>query len=161
MNVFDLIDLIEVSEKCKVFPAKKNSIPTLRQGLAYPNDLLDFYSRCNGLVLFDPGKDNISFEVLPLDYIVQSNLLIVGEECEDDLSSTWYTICKTDNGDYISIDLSNERNGRCYDSNYEVHGVAGSCPIIALSFTELLNELYKTNGVDVFWSTKNYGDAYS
>ncbi len=102
----------------------------------------------------------ITFTILPNDEVLNSNMKIVGELCEYDISSTWYLIAKTDNNDYLSIDLSLERNGRCYDSNYEVHGVVGSSTVIALSFSELLSELYNTGGKDIYWKKKNYGDAY-
>ncbi|WP_244137360.1 SMI1/KNR4 family protein [Burkholderia pyrrocinia] len=129
--------------------------------MAYPNDLVEFYSLCGGVILFRAGKDNVSFKILPADEVLQTNMLIVGRPCEDDISFSWYAICKTDSGDYISIDTARERNGRCCDSNFEIHGVAGSCPVVALSFAELLEELYRSSGVDIFWKAKNYGDAYA
>lgn len=156
-----LIAGFKKNSRCRVLPVK-NGLPPLPNGnLLYPNDLTEFYNYCGGVTLFESGKDNVSFKILPPDEIFQANMIIVGEACEDDISSTWYVICQTDNGDYISIDLSKERNSRCYDSNYEVHGVVGSCPIISMNFTELLSELYKTDGKDIYWRGKNYGDAYS
>jgi hypothetical protein len=100
------------------------------------------------------------FRILSKNEILQSNQMIIGEPCDDDISSSWYLIGKTDNNDYLSIDLSFERNGRCYDSSYEIHGVAGSCPIIALNFTELLTELYNSGGNDIYWKYKDHGDTY-
>ncbi|WP_244130704.1 SMI1/KNR4 family protein [Burkholderia pyrrocinia] len=129
--------------------------------MAYPNDLVEFYSLCGGVILFRAGKDNVSFKILRAEEVLQTNMLIVGRPCEGDISFSWYAICKTDGGDCISIDTSRERNGRCCDSNLEIHGVAGSCPVVALSFAELLEELYRSSGVDIFWKAKNYGDAYA
>ena len=141
-------------------PGNGSSAVAAFSDLEYPKDLIEFYRLCSGATLFDSGKDNVSFRILVPDEVLQANTLIVGEACEGDISFSWYAICKTDNGDYVSIDLSRERNGRCYDSNSEIHGVAGSCPVIALSFTELLNELYKSDGRDLFWKDKDYGDGY-
>ncbi|MBA0204364.1 SMI1/KNR4 family protein [Pectobacterium aroidearum] len=156
----DIVDEIKRNRRCKIFPVNSKLPPLSSSHLYYPDDLICFYNICGGAVLFEAGKDNVSFEILPPDDIVQTNVVILGEECLFDISSTWYTICRTDNGDYISIDFSKERNGRCYDSNHEIHGVPGSCPIVSLSFEELLNKLYDTDGKDVFWNSKNYGDAY-
>ncbi|WP_249418664.1 hypothetical protein [Escherichia fergusonii] len=97
---------------------------------------------------------------MPKEKILQANQEIVGETCDGDISASWYLIGKVNNNEYLSIDLSHERNGRCYDSNYEIHGVVGSCPIIAMSFTELLSKLYFSNGDDIYWAYKDYGDAY-
>lgn len=156
-----LIADFKKDSRCKVLPVI-NGLPSLPDvGFSYPTDLVEFYNQCGGVILFESGKDNVSFKILSPSEILQANMVIVGEVCEDDISSAWYLICQTDNGDYLSIDLSKERNGRCYDSNYEVHGVVGSCPIISLSFTELLSELYKTNGRDIYWKNKDYGDAYT
>ncbi|AMM02987.1 MULTISPECIES: SMI1/KNR4 family protein [Pseudomonas] len=142
-----------------VFPPD-SPLPTLPNFLSYPPDLAEFYKLCGGAQLFSPKNDSISFTILPPQQIKQSNTEIVGTPCDDDISSSWYLICKTDNNDYISIDLSIERSGRCYDSNFEIHGVAGSCPIIALSFKELLVSIYTSDGDDIFWRNRNYGDAY-
>lgn len=156
----DVVGELKKDFRCKVFPVK-SMLPILPcADLKYPSDLECFYSVCGGALLFETGKDNVSFEVLPPGSVGQSNLIILGDECCGDISSAWYVICKDDNGSYISIDLSLERNGQCYDSNYEIHGVPGSCPIIARSFSELLINLYSTNGMDVYWSEMNHGDAY-
>lgn len=151
---------IKADKRCEIFPVSGGLEPLSNRTLSYPDDVLEFYSQCGGVRLFRSGVDNVSFEILHPNKIKQSNILIVGEECSEDISSTWYVICQTDNGDYISIDLCKKRLGRCYDSHYEVHGVIGSCPIIARDFTELLDGLYKTGGVDIFWRGRNYGDAY-
>ena len=42
---------------------------------------------------------------------------------------------------YITIDLYKEKNGRCYDSFWDRHGVVGECSVIAISFTELIERL--------------------
>lgn len=161
MPIKEIVEIIRADSRCQVLPASGSLPPLPNLDMAYPNDLVEFYNFCGGVVLFEAGKDNMSFRILSADEVLQTNMLIVGESCENDISFSWYAICKTDSGDYISIDTSGKRGGRCYDSNFEIHGVAGSCPIIALSFSELLGELYKSSGVDVFWKTRNYGDAYA
>ncbi|WP_347253135.1 SMI1/KNR4 family protein [Leminorella grimontii] len=155
-----LLDMITSDNSCVAYPPIGRLPELSGRMLKIPDDVSYFYSKCNGVELFIHGNRMVSFSILPQDEILQSNMTIVGEPCEDDISSSWYLIGKTDNNDYLSIDLSLERNGRCYDSNYEIHGVAGSCPIIALSFTELLTELYNSGGNDLYWKNKSYGDAY-
>lgn len=156
----ELFNLISNDNRCEVIPPKGN-LPVLPNGgLRYPDDVVYFYQKCNGVNLFCNGSYMVSFSILSNNEILQSNQVIVGEPCEDDISFSWYLIGKTDNNDYLSIDLSLERNGRCYDSNYEIHGVVGSCPIISLSFTELLTRLYDSDGNDIYWKNIGYGDAY-
>ena len=155
-----LLDLIKKDKRCEVNPPK-GDLPSLPNNkLKCPEDVICFYQKCNGVKLFCNDNSLITFTILPNDEVLNSNMMIVGELCEYDISSTWYLIAKTDNNDYLSIDLSLERNGRCYDSNYEVHGVVGSSTVIALSFSELLSQLYNTGGKDIYWKKKSYGDAY-
>lgn len=51
----------------------------------------------------------------------------------------------------VTIDCSADRLGRCYDSFWDSHGVAGSCSIVALSFTDLLQRLLDNNGDYWYW----------
>ncbi|QIH33868.1 hypothetical protein [Sphingobacterium sp. DR205] len=64
---------------------------------------------------------------------------------------------------YISIDLTNERNGQCYDSFYETHSLQGDSAIVAKNFTELLKNLYANKGKHWYWLPEDFeklGDAY-
>lgn len=155
-----LIEKIATDQRCEFYPSVNVLPPLSNEYLNYPTDMVYFYSKCNGLKLFSNSDANIVFFILPVNEILRVNPIVVGEPCEEDISSTWFTIAKTDNNEFISLDLSVERNGRCYDSHYETHGVVGSSPIIALSFTELLKKLYQSEGKHVFWRDDNYGDAY-
>ncbi|QMJ69440.1 SMI1/KNR4 family protein [Escherichia fergusonii] len=159
-EIDNLLDMINDDVRCQIIPVfgEMNSLPDDK--LIYPEDVVYFYSRCNGVNLFSKDRTKILFSILPKEKILQANQEIVGETCDDDISASWYLIGKVNNSEYLSIDLSHERNGRCYDSNYEIHGVVGSCPIIAMSFTELLSKLYFSNGDDIYWAYKDYGDAY-
>lgn len=83
----------------------------------------------------------------------------------NDRSSSWYIIGDYENGDYVSIDFSREKAGWCYDSSFGGHGVAGSCEIVAKSFTEFLQHclLDSNKGEYVYWEHPNFislGDAY-
>ncbi|RQV56757.1 SMI1/KNR4 family protein [Burkholderia cenocepacia] len=161
VSIKEIVEIIRADSRCQVLPAS-GSLPLLPSpDMVYPSELVEFYNLCGGIVLFGVSKENVSFKILSANEVMQANMLIVGEPCENDISFSWCVICKLGSGDYITIDTSKKRNGGCYDSNFEIHGVAGSCPIIALSFSELLCELYKSSGADVFWKTKNYGDAYA
>jgi hypothetical protein len=89
--------------------------------------------------------------------------VIVGEACEDDISASWHLIVDDTNGEYLTIDLSENRVGRCYDSFFDRHGVRGSCPIIATSFSELLQRLIENRGQHWYWLQEGFeslGDAY-
>lgn len=92
-----------------------------------PNQVIDFYSVCGGLILFKSSDNCI--EILPPTEVLPSNKVILSEETYNELllddelgiSMNWYSIGKYDYNEYISIDFSTDLNraGRCYDSFHE------------------------------------------
>lgn len=103
----------------------------------HPLDVRRFYELCGGVLLFE-GKD-YPCQIVPSEKFTLSNPVIIGEKANEDISSHWYIVVHDGNGDYITIDLHQDRLGSCYDSFWDRHGVPGDSPIIAKSFTELLN----------------------
>lgn len=160
MKVKELINEIKTLPNCKVYPSK--GLPLLdNEKHNLPDDIIEFYELCGGITLFE-SESYITNIVSPDEFIL-ANPVIVGELCEDDITSEWYIIANDGNGDYITIDLSIERSGRCYDSYWDKHGVVGECPIIAASFTQLLENLVLNKGKQCYWLKNDFvslGDAY-
>ena len=127
-----------------------------------PKDLQKFYELCNGVDL--SINADYSYRILGIDELKPINLLIIGELSPEDISSKWISIAEYGNGDYLSLVLSPSKLGFCYNSFHETHGLAGSTPIIAKSFTELLYRLYENRGYYIYWFkpefNDKYGDAY-
>jgi hypothetical protein len=160
MNIDELITQMRATSGCQVFPPQGLPIPQPEYRL--PDDLRRFYTLCGGLSLFE--KADYALVIVPPARFVLANPVIVGELAGDnDISSSWYIVAEGGNGDYLTIDLSRERLGRCYDSFFDRHAVAGSCPIIARSFTELVTRLYENRGGYWYWLRPDFislGDAY-
>ncbi len=95
---------------------------------------------------------------------MSSNKVILGEHgALGDRSDYWYLLARGSSGEGISIDLHPDRLGRCYDSFWDRHGLAGSCPVIALSFLDLLTRLMDSGGAHWYWLEADFGslgDAY-
>ena len=87
-----------------------------------PDDVREFYELCGGIQLFKDKE--YSLDIVSPDKVVPSNIVIVGERCEDDITVDWFIIADDSNGTYLSIDLDAERLGRCYDSFHETHGLS-------------------------------------
>jgi hypothetical protein len=108
--------------------------------------------------------------ILPPEHVIVANPVIVkgltkesDPEAADDITWSWYLLARTHGNDYISIDLHPERLGRCYESFAVTHGAPGECPIIALSFTNLLIDLLANEGRREYWTEPDFkylGDAY-
>ncbi|ERN51963.1 SMI1/KNR4 family protein [Alkalihalophilus marmarensis] len=146
---------------CRV--REPNGLPIIDEtSHVLPEDVRDFYSLCGGVVLFE-HEDYPTF-VVPPDKFVLANPIIIGELCEEDISSNWYIICNDGKDDYLTIDLAKERLGRCYDSFFDRHGLVGETQVIATSFTDLFERLIENKGQYWYWLKNDFdslGDAYN
>jgi antitoxin YokJ len=159
VTVDELIERAFRSSRCVVHPPA--GAPSVPAGLRVPDDLGAFYEQCGGAHLFLDG--DYGMLLLPPAEVLESNVVIVGQQYPDDLSSSWFAVARSVDREYLSIDLSVERNGRIYDSFYEIHAVVGSSTVIANSFTELFTMLMDADGDRWPWLVEGFvslGDAY-
>lgn len=159
MDVLEILSKIRDTSGCTVY--SPCGMPVLSKGVNMPDDLKVFYENSGGVSLF--ADKEFGFTIVGPQEMVLANPIIVGELCPGDISSEWYIICKDTGNNYITIDLSKERLGKCYDSFWDRHGVAGECTVVAKSFTELLWQLYSNRGKCLFWLKSDFaylGDAY-
>jgi len=136
-------------------------LPKIEINSVIPNDLAHFYRVCGGAVLFESSPYCVTISTP--DTFTLANPVIVGERAEYDLSSSWYIVADASNRNYVTMDLHPERLGRCYDSSMGRHGNPGSCPIIAMSFVEFLNNSLRERGKYLYWLESEFvslGDAY-
>lgn len=158
MSVRDLIDQLVSRDLCGAAPS--HGFPQIPKELHLPDDVREFYELAGGAILFRGTKYPIEI-VHPAEF-VRANPVIAGGDFPEDISFDWFIIAKS--GDqYVTIDLHPERLGRCYDSFWDRHGVAGECAIVATSFTELLERLFEASGELWYWLREDYspiGDAY-
>lgn len=166
MPLEKLLLRIQTTPGCKFHAPSGFSIINERHSL--PNDLHQFYQFCRGLTLGEDTKYPIA--IVPPIRCVQANPIFLGDVTGlaqqaqgDDISWSWYIIADCSNGDYLTIDLDQDRLGRCYDSFHETYGLVGEMPIIATSFTGLLTRLYKNREQYWYWLQSDFvslGDAY-
>jgi len=135
-------------------------LPEAPEGVV-PPDVLAFYSRCGGAVI---GKNaDYPFDVVSPRKFLRANPVIIGDDDESEISHHWFVIATDGGQQHISIDCHRDRLGRCYDSFWETHTLRGDSPIIALTFTELLQRLVEARGKRLYWiggDFAGYGDAY-
>ncbi len=159
MEILELIDKIRNTPDCIVH--SPCGLPIINNKNELPDDLKMFYENCGGITFFS-NREYVFTIVSPEEFVL-ANPVIIGELCEEDISSEWYIICKDTECNYITIDLAKQRIGRCYDSFWDRHGVAGECAIIATTFTELISRLFRNRGQSLFWLERDFvyiGDAY-
>lgn len=151
--------LLTSAKDCAMVPPV--GMPDLGRDHQLPDDLKAFYLAAGGATLFE-GSDN-EFSIVGPSELVLTNLLLLGESETGDISDSWFTVARDGNGDYLSIDLGEKHRGRCYDSFHETHGLVGSTPVVASSFTDLLYRLLANRGAHPYWLAAGFtslGDAY-
>ncbi|WP_420852123.1 SMI1/KNR4 family protein [Paenibacillus hamazuiensis] len=160
VRIAEILELLGKEQDCTLFPPN-NFLPEIEKNLVMPDDLKEFYKLCGGVRLFESQLYPIT--IVRPDEFVLANPVIVGERCEEDISANWYIIGKEGLSQFITINLRSEQNGRCYDSFVDRHGIVGECPIIAVSFTDLLERLLHNKGQRWYWLNDTFdplGDAY-
>jgi len=158
-DVTELLQRIRGLSGCEVYQSQGQ--PDVSAHHVLPDDLRRFYALCGGLSLYERANYPVFFS-RPKE-VVPANPVIAGEQVGDDISASWYVIANDGAGEYLTIDLHPQRLGRCYDSFSDRHGVAGSCPIIATSFTDFLERLVANQGRHWYWLEPDFrslGDAY-
>ncbi|MDO6580636.1 SMI1/KNR4 family protein [Photobacterium sp. 2_MG-2023] len=159
-----ILDEIRNSTDCIVLPPC--GLPQINDEHALPKDLEEFYKECGGVSFFI-GSD-YAMEIVSPDKLVLSNPVILADGWEvdvpeDDISNDWYIVAEAGPEQRISIDLHKNRFGKCYDSFWDIHASPGECPVLALSFSELLEKIFACKGGYWFWLADDFiylGDAY-
>ncbi|KKB73052.1 MULTISPECIES: SMI1/KNR4 family protein [Bacillus] len=126
-----------------------------------PEDVKEFYRLCGGVSLYE--NEEYPIHIVSPEEFVLANPVIVGELCEEDISSNWYMICNDGKDEYLTIDLHKKRLGRCYDSFFDRHALIGESQIVAASFTDLFERLIRNRGHYWYWLESDFqslGDAY-
>ena len=121
-----------------------------------PEDLRAFLDRCGGVRC--GGGITVAHRV------VAAQDAILGGRYPDDRSISWYVIAEeseASTAERVVMDLERRRLGRCYEAFWDRFGVAGSMPVVARSFSELLDRLAASDGAP-YWSADqlDLGDAY-
>jgi len=154
----ELLESIRATPACHLLPSAGR--PRIREDVL-PDDLVEFYDRCGGAVLF--AESDYRLDVSQPSVLTPSNIEILGEAATGDISDHWYIIARSRHDQKFSIDLHRARLGRCYDSFWDRHGIVGSCPVVAESFTDLLGRALAARGGYWWWLEEGWaslGDAY-
>ncbi len=162
--MYSLLKKIRDSKGCIVLPP--SGLPLISAEHFLPKDLEEFYKECGGIKFF-VGSD-YAMDIVGPDKLVLSNPVILPEGWDEDItvndfSNDWYVVAEAGPEQRISIDLGKDRIGKCYDSFWDIHASPGECPVLALSFSELLEKILNCKGGYWFWLAddfSNLGDAY-
>jgi len=140
-------------------PATPEELERLRSR-SVPADLVDFYSRTNGAGLHREEKYGALREmagawwhwvVVPLCEMktIQEIGYIQPESPHYDRSKHWLGLVNVQDGNYLALSLEPGHAGEVIDCFHETVGAPGYSSIIALSFTELMEQLVRSR--EAFW----------
>lgn len=166
MSIVNILETIQQDRNCNLLERKNSENKVNLSHL--PDDLAYFFSHYDGIEFF--MEKSYGIKIVGLEEFVNANNYfypegdVIWEELENDISNNWYIIAKSEEMEqYITIDLHPERLSYCYDSFLPTHANPGDSPIIAKTFTELLGNIFQTQGDYWFWlkeEFESYGDAY-
>jgi antitoxin YokJ len=128
--------------------------------LPLPEDLEEYFRLCGGAELFQgtptPLRLGGPMELVPADPLIHGRPV-------DSITARWYVIGRRSDEAFMTIDLDPARLGRVYDSSWDHHGIEGNCPIIARSFTELIETIVARQSGLPWWGEPSWpslGDAF-
>src|SRR5574340_661899 len=127
MLIEELLVRVRETPWCKLAPPI--GLPVIKELYFLPDDLRSFYELCGGLSLAE--NTAYAVNIVPPNECVLANSVILGEEVAElakqaegeDISWSWYIIADCGNEDYLTIDLDQQRIGRCYDSSHETQNL--------------------------------------
>lgn len=129
---------------------------------ALPGDLAEFYDRFGGALIH--AQSAYPTRILPPGALEPTDAMMWAEGEEPDLPTpSWFLVADDNSGNYVSIDLSPDRLGWCYDTQIGCYGDPGGCMVVARSFTEYLRRTLDGGGGRYYWLQEGfvpYGDAY-
>jgi hypothetical protein len=172
MTIRQILALPTVSDNCALKPVHDS---TFSIGLELPEDLIEFYSHCDGgdLLIQNPcnrwrihersGLFGVEQFFWGSDMALIQKLVLEGQIFPQCLN--WYVVahCLADGDLVIVIDLNPEHFGRMYSSTSELHSWSAEDYVIANTFTEWLERLVTTPGDRPYWEASDFPrvSAYS
>lgn len=167
MLIEEIVTRIKTLPNCTVLPP--SGLPRTNEEHALTDEIIRFYELCGGVTLFKDAP--YSVRILPPDEVKQATPIFwdneiieaAQESIEFKVSSGWYVIVDLDESNYLSVDLNRKRLGRCYQTFWDSYAVIGETPIVASSFSDLLERLLKSQGDYWYFLKEDFislGDAY-
>ena len=137
-------------------PASESAINSARSSNV-PQDLLDFYIRCDGEPLCDgsdfsaPNGDRYRVKIPRLIEFqtTQSHGYIFDDSPFYKQSANWWQIADYGDANWLAFDGNAETKGRIIDIFHETVGESGYHNVVALSLTDMLTRLLDRG--DVYW----------
>ena len=151
MDTIDkIIDAVNLLESCIISPPSGQ--PIVEENLIIPADVVRFYERTGGMIINKNGHGGSWARIVGPDEFQRIDATILsGEMFASGPFSYWHTIVDVQDGNYLSIDLSKEHNGKCLDCFHETFAMPGYVGVIASSFTDLLNRILSHKDDSAYW----------
>lgn len=167
MIIDELVTRIRTLPNCTVL--SPSGLPRTNEEHGLPDEIIRFYELCGGVTLFEDAP--YSVKILQPDEVRQTIPIFWDEEImeaaresiEFKVSSGWYVIADLHDSNFLSVDLNRNRLGRCYQTFWDSYAVIGETPIVASSFSDLLERLLENQGDYWYFLRDDFvplGDAY-
>jgi cell wall assembly regulator SMI1 len=164
-KLFAEIEQYHDSEPCQN-PSEIDGVEE-KYGYKLPADLKAFYRRYRYVGLFKQEWSEYrwyTYRFVAVSEIHSTRIDIFGEDLDEYGPATWLTICDVQDGNYIAIDITSEKDGRFnyIDCFHETFAEPGHSKVVAQSFIELLERALHGGDEQFFFLQQGfsgYGDA--
>jgi len=151
-----ILSKLRIRSDCSFDPPA--GLPALPSGLCLPDDLRQFYELHAEARLF-VRTGVVPYRIVRPSDFAQIGMQVFGEATRG-VQRSWYAAVDLIDGDYLAVDLGDERRGWCYDCFHEDIAPT-SCRVVARSFTELMNRV-AIAGDESWWLAPGFeGHGYA
>ncbi|QOV90212.1 SMI1/KNR4 family protein [Humisphaera borealis] len=142
-TIEDIVRRAKVNPLCHLLPPA--GAPNIPKPFKLPTEVTRFYDLCGGIGLLDKvGDPYPRYQIVAPSEVVNVCMATIGDEyyLEPPLDG-WFGIGKPDGSDAVVVDLNEDGYGRCYDVFHETFADPNAAKVIALTFTEFLENLLR------------------
>lgn len=137
-------------------PAGQPEWPT---GVVPPREVTEFYDLCGGVDFRDEeAQEYARYRILPPSEVTDIGTATCLEAATEQPLSEWFAIGADDNSENAAVDVAPQRSGQCYDVFHETWADANSASIVAKSFAEFLERLFRSG--KAYWFDDGFVAEY-
>lgn len=145
-------------------PGPSRSRDTTGQSFSLPADYQRWAELTSGGRVLGLDEE-VALHVLPPSEVeLATPIIAMCQVPQGDISDDWVVVAYMgDRTWYLVMDLHPDRLGKIYDGFWDIYASYGNCPVVATSFTDMLERAFASRGQRAWWLEDGFGslgDAY-
>jgi hypothetical protein len=156
-SIREVLTTLRESNRVRIHPpAGQPKWPT---GVVPPQEVAEFYALCGGIEFLDDEDQKYArYRILAPSKVTDIGTATCLEAATEPPLSEWFAIGEDDNSESAAIDVAPQRSGQCYDVFHETWADPASASIVATSFAEFLERLFRRG--KAYWFDDDFVAEY-